>query len=256
MSIQLGNPQKLATQIKKNVIFDFRSNDLRSGGHGAPLAPIYHKIIIEDLKLELPACILNIGGVSNVSYWDGENLVGFDTGPGNAMLDDYMRLECNKFFDKNGLLASKGIPDMRVINKFLKDSFFNKKPPKSLDRNTFIHLYQELLDKNLSKSDTMATLVSFTIEAIAKGFKFFPKKIKSIIVTGGGYKNTYLMKELKKKLQMKPLSQKKLDMNFDFIEAELIALLSARSLYNLPYTFPNTTGVLRESSGGKFYQSL
>ena len=92
ISIQLGNPKILSKLLNKNVIFDFRSNDLSLGGQGAPLAPIYHKYIIEKFNLELPTCILNIGGISNLTYWDGKKLIGFDTGPGNALMDDYIQL--------------------------------------------------------------------------------------------------------------------------------------------------------------------
>ena len=90
VSIQLGDPRKLAKLLNKDVIFNYRSDDIECGGQGAPLAPIYHKFIVESLKLELPCCILNIGGISNITYWDGKELIGFDTGPGNALMDDYM----------------------------------------------------------------------------------------------------------------------------------------------------------------------
>ena len=106
ISIQLGNPKKLAQMLNKNVIFDFRSKDLSLGGQGAPIAPIYHKFIIETLDIELPCCFLNIGGVSNLTYWDGDTLLGFDTGPGNALMDDFMSSTLNKDYDKDGILAS------------------------------------------------------------------------------------------------------------------------------------------------------
>ena len=106
-SVQLGDPLRLAKMLKKNVIFDFRSKDLEYGGQGAPLAPIYHQFMIEDFNLELPSCILNIGGVSNLTYWDGNQLIGFDTGPGNALMDNFMSIISNKHYDKNGTLASK-----------------------------------------------------------------------------------------------------------------------------------------------------
>ena len=255
-TIQLGNPQKLATLVKKDIIFNFREKDLEHGGQGAPLAPLYHKIILEDLGLELPSCIINIGGISNISYWDGQDLFGFDTGPGNSLMDDYMRKKYNMFFDEHGIIASKGKPNVKIINKFLKNDFFKKKPPKSLDRNSFSSLYEELINENLSQFDTMATLAGFTIGSIAKSLKFLPKKIKNIIITGGGHKNTFLIKELSQLLNINIINQKEVNINFDFIESELIALLSARSVYNLPYTFPSTTGVFMPSSGGKRYFHL
>ena len=255
-SIQLGNPKKLANMLNKNVIFDFRSNDLELGGQGAPLAPVYHRFIIDKFNLELPSCILNIGGVSNLTYWDGKKLLGFDTGPGNALMDNYMSVIFNKSYDKNGILASKGTRDMGIVKSFLNHNFFKKLPPKSLDRNSFIIFYNELLKKKYSASDMMATLAEFTVESIATGLKKLPKKVNNIVITGGGYKNIYLVKRLKDRLKLKFLNEEELGIEFDYIESELIAYLSARSIYNLPITFPSTTGISKPSSGGTLYRGL
>ena len=149
ISIQLGNPKKLSKMFNKNVIFDFRSNDLSFGGQGAPLAPIYHKYIIEKSGLTLPTCILNIGGVSNITFWDGKKLIGFDTGPGNALMDDYISTVSNKNFDEDGIIASSGYPINKEIKKFLKNPFFVKLPPKSLDRGAFLKAYNKLIQKNI-----------------------------------------------------------------------------------------------------------
>ena len=186
ISIQLGDPLKLAKLLNKDIIFNYRSDDILSGGQGAPLAPIYHKFIIEELKLETPCCILNIGGISNLTYWDGKELVGFDTGPGNALMDDYMSNIFNQNFDRDGSTASKGIPIEEEIKKMLQHDFFKTPPPKSLDRQEFIPQYKELIKKKYSVHDIMATLTEFTVETIATSFKLVPKKIKSILITGGG----------------------------------------------------------------------
>jgi len=255
-SIQLGNPKMLSKLLNKNVIFNYRDNDIRLGGQGAPIAPIYHKYIIDTLDIKLPCCILNIGGISNLTYWDGKSLIGFDTGPGNALMDDFMSKKFNKNYDKDGIFASKGSPIKEEITKFLRFDFFKRTPPKSLDRKTFINFYNELVDKNYSFNDIMATLAELTVETIAFGLGLLPKKIKNIIITGGGYRNTYLMKRISNKLKVKILTEKEININFDYIEAELIAYLSARSIYNLPFTFPSTTGVSKPSSGGKLYKYL
>ena len=256
ISIQLGDPKKLAKLLNKDVIFNFRTDDISSGGQGAPLAPIYHKFIIEELKLELPSCIINIGGVSNLTYWDGNELIGFDTGPGNALMDDYMLNKFNTNFDKNGELASTGTPIKFQIEQFLQHSFFKTNPPKSIDRNEFSFQYDELIKNNFSVNDIMATLAEFTVETIATSLKLLPKQIKSTIITGGGSRNSHLMNRLKDKLKLKIYNEKQLGINFDYIEAELIAFLSARSIYNLPITFPSTTGVLNPLSGGKLFKYL
>ena len=255
-SIQLGDPKKLAKLLNKNVIFDFRSKDLALGGQGAPLAPIYHQFIIKEFNLELPSCILNIGGISNLTYWDGNRLIGFDTGPGNGLMDNYMSLISNKYFDKDGILASKGTPDKKIIKSFLHHNFFKKLPPKSLDKNSFIDFYNELLKKKYSNPDIMATLAELTIETIVSGLLFLPQTVKSILITGGGYRNIHLMTRLKDRLKLKFLNEEQLSIEFDYIESELIAYLTARSIYDLPITFPTTTGVTRPSSGGKLYSCL
>ena len=256
ISIQLGNPLQLSKMFNKNVVFGFRSKDISSGGQGAPLAPIYHKFIIEKLNLELPSCILNIGGVSNLTYWDGKKLLGFDTGPGNALMDDFSAKAFNKSFDENGNFASQGYPIKEEVAKFLQHYFFKKTPPKSLDRNSFLTPYKELIQKNYSSFDIMATFLDYTSETIVAGFEMLPKKVENIIVTGGGYKNISLMKRLKEKLKLNFLDEKEIGLNFDYIEAELIAYLSARSIYKLPITFPSTTGISEPLSGGKLYKYL
>ena len=255
-SIQLGDPKKLAKMLNKNVVFDFRSNDIQLGGQGAPLAPVYHQFIIESLNLELPSCILNIGGVANLTFWDGKTLIGFDTGPGNALMDNYIKTTSNKYFDKDGIIASKGLPNKKIIKKFINNSFFRKCPPKSLDRNSFIDFYNELININLSVPNTMATLAELTIESIVIALNFLPEKINNILVTGGGCRNNYLMKQLKDRLNINFINENEIDIKFDYIESELIAFLSARSLYNLPFTFPTTTGISEMSSGGKVYNYL
>ena len=256
ISIQLGNPKKLSKIINKNVIFDFRSNDLLLGGQGAPLAPIYHKHIIEQSDLKLPTCILNVGGVSNITYWDGYNLIGFDTGPGNALMDDYMLAFLNKNFDEDGSIASSGHPIKDEIKKFLENNFFKQPPPKSLDRGAFLESYKKLIQKKYSFKDIMATLAEFTVESVASGIELLPKKVCNILITGGGCKNIYLMKRLKERLKINFIYETQLGLNFDYIEAELIAYLSARSMYKLPFTFPSTTGVSKPLSGGKLYKYL
>lgn len=252
-SIQVGDPFILGRNLQKNIIYDFRTKDIELGGQGAPLAPIFHKYLIKSLNLMKPACILNIGGVSNLTYWDGKKLLGFDTGPGNALMDNYSRKISKNFFDINGEIAFKGKADKNLVKKFLKNNYFHTPPPKSLDRNTFTNFYMELLKKNLSIFDTMATLAEFTVESILFSFKFLPKEVKSILVSGGGYKNKYLITNLRKKLNVNFYLEKDLPFDLDYVEAELIAFISARSLYNLPITFPSTTGTSIPTSGGKIF---
>ena len=171
-------------------------------------------------------------------------------------MDNYMSVISNKHFDKNGILASKGTPDKKIIKSFLNHDFFKKKPPKSLDKHSFIDFYNELLKKNYSNSDVLATLAELTVESIVYSLLFLPKKINSVLVTGCGYRNIHLMTRLQDRLKLNFLNEEQLGIDFDYIESELIAYLSARFIYNLPITFPHTTGVSQPSSGGKLYSYL
>ncbi len=255
-SIQLGNPQMLAKYFKKVVVFDFRSIDINYSGQGAPLAPIYHKMIIEKNNIQLPACFLNIGGISNITYWDGSILIGFDTGPGNNLMDKYIQSKTNKKFDLNGYFASKGNVNKYILKKFMLNKFFKKSFPKSLDKHYFKKEYNILFELDLKLSDALSTLAEITLKSIVHGLKILPKKPKSIIISGGGYKNKNLIKKLRKVTEITFHDLKKFGLDPDFIESELIAFLAARRYYNLHVTFPETTGVSKPSIGGVIYNNL
>ena len=199
----------------------------------------------------MPSCILNIGGVSNLTYWDKEKLIGFDVGPGNALLDDYIRKKINLQFDKNGKIASNGLINTNLVNMFFQNSYFSKKYPKSLDRNNFDDFFSIFLKKTMSLEDGLATLTSISVKCILNSIKSLPKKLESIIVCGGGYNNTFLINQLEENLNLKVSNSSLIDINYDFVEAEMIGYLSSRSIYKLPITFPETTGVKKPMSGGK-----
>lgn len=256
LSVQLGDPQLLANLTRKKVIARFRDNDLKYKGCGAPLAPIYHKHLIEKYSFELPSCIINIGGVSNLTFWDGKNLIGFDTGPGNGLIDNFVFLNTGKFFDFNGEFASKGRILNEIINKFKKEPFFNQLPPKSLDRNSFHKIYDDVKNLNASFYDKTTTLSQLTIQSIIKAVEILPTYPKSIAYVGGGQKNNYLISSLDKHFHYINNCTSKLIDKIDFIESELISFLSARHLYSLPFTFPKTTGVAKPLCGGFLYQPL
>ncbi len=250
LTVQLGDPYLIANKFKKNVVFSFRSNDIKNGGQGAPIAPIYHKYLIKKFNLRLPCCIVNIGGISNLTYWDGDDLIAFDTGPGNCLLDDYMRKFKNKNYDKDGIISSNGKVDKMIVKNFLNEPFFKINPPKSLDRKTFENFYVDILKKNLSLNDAMATLLELTFETIRHSLKFVPKNINSIFLCGGGSQNKFLAFKFKKFFKSRYVNNKHFKINTQFIESEMIAYLSARCIYNLPITFPKTTGVQYKTTGG------
>ena len=252
-SVQLGNPKMLSNLLMKDVVFNFRENDIIYNGQGAPLAPIYHKTILANNDVELPGCFLNIGGISNITYWDGKYLIGFDTGPGNNLMDEYIQMKTNYRFDNNGKIASRGTVNKKILKNLMSNEYFKKTYPKSLDKYSFKREmdYFKLFDFQIN--DALSTLAEFTVTSIINAIKKLPKYPKSIVIAGGGYKNKNLILKIKEKLDMKFYDLHHFNHDPDFIEAELIAFLSARHVNNLPITFPLTTGVVKPTNGGVMY---
>ena len=252
-TIQLGDAKLISNYFKKPIVYDFRKNDLKNGGQGAPIAPIYHKFLIEKYNFKLPGCILNIGGITNLSYWDNDTLIGFDTGPGNILLDRYMQEYFNKGFDQNGMYSSMGNSDSKILQKVLNNNYFLKNFPKSLDAQSFVDEYRYILQNLNNAHDIMSTLLDFTVLSIKKGINILPKKPNCISITGGGFFNKELLKRLNKTLE------KKIETNFwdhnvnKFLEADMIGYLTARKIYDLPSTFYNTTGTKTPVVLGKIY---
>src|SRR5258708_18272447 len=197
LTVQIGDAAALAKAIHIPVMYDFRAADVAAGGQGAPVVPVYHRALAQSLEREGPIVVVNIGGVSNISYIDGDTLIACDTGPGNALLDDYMSKFLNQHFDNEGRTAALGTVDVGWINRALKMPFFALPPPKSLDRNDFTSL--KLGDKN--PADGAATLAAFTPSAIARIVPLLPKEPKSWIVAGGGGRNMTMLRMLRARLQ-------------------------------------------------------
>ena len=162
--------------------------------------------------------------------------------------------EC--LYDINGNIASKGKVNQELLEKFLSNNYFKKLYPKSVDKKFFNNEFKLLIDANIGLYNSLATLAEFTINTIFNSIKSLPIQPKSIVISGGGMKNTHLINRLKKKLKIKFYKLTEFNHNPDFIESELIAFLSARCYYNLPITFPNTTGVLKPTIGGRIYKNL
>ena len=251
VSIQIGNGNKLAELTATNVVSDFRKNDMENNGQGAPLAPIFHQAIMKQEKLTMPACFINIGGVSNLTWWDGNDMLAFDTGPGNGLIDIYLQNKLNLKYDHGGNIAFKGKLNPLLKNEFLKNKYFQLAPPKSLDRLHFNNIFENDIFKTLDIEDTVTTLASLTVESIVLGFNHFKLEPKTTVIMGGGQHNKYLVSNLKQKLSGVVVTANEVNLPGDFVEAELMAYLAARRLYNLPITFPSTTGVKNPVTGGK-----
>lgn len=248
---QIGDSQRLASEVGINVVGDMRYADFYAGGQGAPLLPICHQAFAQ--TSERPIVILNMGGVSNITYL-GEtekDILAGDVGPANALIDDYMKEKTGKLFDKNGELAASGSIHQDLLKKWLSVEFFDKSIPKSLDRNPWN--VEEAY--NLSLEDGAATITAFTVQAIAGSIQHLPQKLKAIYVGGGGRHNKHIMEELSKTLNLPVEPVEKLGWNGDALEAQGFAYLAARSLKGLALTLPTTTGVPKAMTGGKLYKA-
>lgn len=246
VTIQIGDGQRLADETGIPVVYDFRSNDVRNGGQGAPLAPIYHAALVHDVQ-DKPIVILNQGGVGNVTYIDGETILAFDTGPANGLMNDLILEEAGLPYDDKGKFASKGKVDLDVLETMLNKDYLDKIPPKSLDRYDY-KINDEIY--NLSLEDGLATLMELTVQTILAAVKHFPKEPKLWLVTGGGRKNDFLMKQLNVALSGKVKSIDTMNWRGDFIEAEAFAFMAVRHLLNLPISFPTTTFAPKPLTGG------
>jgi anhydro-N-acetylmuramic acid kinase len=247
MTVQIGDAAALAKAVHIPVMHDFRAADVAAGGQGAPLVPVYHRALAQSLEREGPIVVLNIGGVSNITYIDGDTLIACDTGPGNALLDDFMYRTIGQRFDTDGRMAAQGTVDAAWIAEALKDPFFAAPPPKSLDRNDFA----KRVLRDVAPADGAATLTAFTAAAIAKVVPLLPKRPKSWIVAGGGARNLTMMRMLRE--QLRPATVEAADAlgwSTDAIEAQAFGFLAARGLKGLPLSYPATTGVPIPMTGG------
>jgi len=214
---------------------------------GAPLVPVYHRALAQTLHRDGPIAVVNIGGVSNITYIEGDGLIACDTGPGNALLDDFMLRVMKQPFDVEGRLAARGRADESWIARALELPFFSLPPPKSLDRNDFTALKLP----ELVPADGAATLTAFTAAAIARIVPLLPKAPKSWIICGGGARNLTLMRMLRERFAPAEVeAADALGWSADAMEAQAFAYLAARGMKGLPLSYPSTTGVPMPMTGG------
>ena len=249
---QLGDGALLSRLTGIAVVNDFRSADVKAGGQGAPLVPLYHAALVRNAAPgDLPVVLVNIGGVANVTYVGKKEVLAFDTGPGNAPIDDWMQRHSGRPIDENGDFARTGKIDDAALERMLTSAFFALRPPKSLDRLDFGTSDVE----GLSPEDGAATLTAFTAASIAKAREHFAEIPNRWIVCGGGRHNRTLMDGLRARVNAPVLAAEDAGWNGDFIEAEAFAYLAVRSSKGLPLSLPTTTGVRRPMTGGKFHRA-
>jgi anhydro-N-acetylmuramic acid kinase len=253
LTVQIGDGAALARATGIPVVYDFRAADVAAGGHGAPLVPVFHRALARRLERPHPIAVLNLGGVANITFIDGENdPIACDTGPANALIDDFMRFRNGAPRDEEGRAAAAGRADMAAVERLLGHPFFAQPCPKSLDRNDFrewVAAHAGLTEKSIE--DGAATLTMLTAATVARIVSVLPAAPKSWIIAGGGARNPTLVRMLTEKLRPASVeTADQVDWSADALEAQAFAFLAVRSLKGLPLTFPTTTGAPHPMQGG------
>ena len=259
ISRQLGDGRLLSKLTKKIVVYDFRQNDLKNGGEGAPLAPIFHKLVIKNKKIKPPVIIINLGGIANYTLiWQDKDiplqnyLLSADSGPGNCLIDQWIRKKTDMPYDKNGKIAKLGNINKVIIRKLLDAHPFKK----SYDIKDF----NLKLLKKLSLKDGAATLIEYTADSLIRSILDFLEDVQwhktiNILLCGGGRKNNFLVSRIKKKMVTNKTNRPvklidSLGIDGDFVESQAFGYLAIRSYLKLPISFPETTGCNEASTGG------
>jgi len=264
ISKQLGDGKLLSQLSKKIIVCNFRKNDILNGGEGAPLTPLFHKLIVKKNKIDLPVCILNIGGIANITLVNDyykDNFVSRDLGPGNCLIDEWVRNNTKKKFDNNGDIAKRGKINDMILNQSL-DNFENKLNQKtsSFDTKDFSLGFVRGLDLD----DGAATVTEFTARIIGLELLDFLSQAKEkfdkvkVLVCGGGRKNLYLIERIKNIVPINLIFQNvdELGIKGDYVESQAFAYLAIRSYLKLPISFPNTTGCKNPTIGGSIIKNF
>ncbi len=243
---QIGDGDAMAAALGVPVVADLRQADVAAGGQGAPLLPVYHRALLAGTTL--PAAVLNLGGVANITYVDVDGeMVAFDTGPASSLVDDWMAAETGQSYDAGGALAATGAVHSDVLTQMLDNPWFDQRPPKSLDRADFTMAPA----RGLAPADGAATLTAFTAATVELALRHLPARPTRLIVAGGGRHNATMMAMLADACAMPVVPIETLGANGDATEAEGFAYMAVRSLAGLPISFPGTTGVPAPLTGGR-----
>ena len=247
LTVQIGYGAALARKLGLPVVADMRAADVAAGGQGAPLVPVYHRALVQEAGWTGATLVINIGGVANVTLVDGDaDPIAFDTGPGNALLDDLMLERNGIAIDRDGAAAASGQIDATALGALLANAYFDKPPPKSLDRNDFTRKAVA----GLPTADAAATLTAFTAASIGRAIDQLATAPAQAVVCGGGAHNPTLMRLLAERLPCPVWTGETCGWQGDAVEAQAFAYLAVRSLAGRPLTFPTTTGVPRPMPGG------
>ncbi len=253
---QCGDGARLAAALDVPVVWDFRSADVAAGGQGAPLAPFYHFALAKWIGATRPIAFLNLGGVGNLTWVDPSfdtpeadgALIAFDTGPANAPVNDLMRARLGMAFDADGALAAQGRADAGILADFMTNPYFDRVPPKSLDRDAFAALVSAVAP--LADADAVATLTRAAARAVARAMPHCPEPPAAIYVTGGGRHNATMMAWLADMLNCSVFPVEKAGLDGDMLEAQAFAFLAVRVALGLSSSAPGTTGIGAPTGGG------
>jgi len=241
---QLGDGARLARAVGIETVDRFRHADVAAGGQGAPFAPLYHRALARDLPG--PLAVLNLGGVANVTWIDGDRILAFDTGPASAMIDDWVKRLTGAPFDGGGAIAARGRVHADRLERLLDHPHFALPAPKSLDRNAFPAAPVE----GLTLEDGAATLAAFTVRTVGLAARLLPTRPARWLATGGGRRNAHLMAGLAAELDAPVEPVEAVGWEGDALEAQCFGFLAVRSLAGLPLSLPETTGVPAPMPGG------
>ena len=249
ISKQLGDGKLLSKLTKKSVIYDFRQNDLKNGGQGAPLTPIFHKMLADKFKIK-PVSFYNIGGIVNqTTIWDDGTLSGEDLGPGMCLIDQCIRTKFKKKYDINGSIAKSGKVNKKILDKAIKIFFFNESNPAIIGRSFDVKDFDDSFVKSLTYKDRVATLTEYTAQIMLWEFNNDESQNHKIVLCGGGRKNKFLINKFKKENYIFNLIDD-FGIDGDFVESQAFAYLAIRSYLKLPISFPKTTGCKKTCTGG------
>jgi anhydro-N-acetylmuramic acid kinase len=245
---QLGDGELMHALLGTKIVYDFRSADMRAGGQGAPLAAAYHAALLGASGASGETAILNLGGVANVTWWDGKgDVVAFDTGPANAPINDFVKAKGLGDMDRDGALAAAGSVDEARLARLLTHPYLSAPYPKSLDRFDF----QASMADGLGAEDGAALLTAFTASAVGKALDLLPQRPKKLFVSGGGRHNPTLMRMLQARARVEAVPADAIGWRGDAVEAECFAFLAVRVLRGMPISFPSTTGVPEPMCGAR-----
>lgn len=251
-SIQMGNPNLLSNLLKKKIYFNFRKKDILNGGEGAPLTPIYHYLICKTYEIKLPVIFLNLGGVANITYIKSDKEISsFDVGPGNCLIDQWVRENTNKDYDELGMIAAKGKIEADIIKKAVENKYYLKFKQRSFDIKDFDISFV----RGLNLENGAATITEYTSRIIADKIKKFNDKDILILLCGGGRKNKFLLKNISKIVKNNLTNIDQIGIDGDYIESQAFAYLAIRSYLKKNISFPSTTGTRMAVSGGEEFNN-